>query len=352
MKRMKWIGLALVAALACGCQHGEALQWLHRLRGTAPEGPRPPVKVRTLAVGSPETLPDQVFSGAIEPEKSVVLTAPYGGTLTQLPVRKGERVGGGQAVAVVRSQSVESALQIAEASLAQAHDANDRLQRVYASGAVPEVQKIDIETQLAKAEAAAAAARRAVEDGTVKTPYRGVIGEVYVDRGVEVLPGQRIALLMDLSALNIRIDVHENDISKIVVGTTAIVSVPALGLENLAAVVTERGYVASPLTRSYSCVLRLRDARPELMPGMVVKASFAVRETQGEQRIVVPAAAVQMDTDGKYVWTVVDGRARKVHIVPGGYSGRGIVVADGLSVGDRVIVEGYQKVSTGMEVTE
>ena len=352
MKRWKWIGLAVVAVLACGCKLEEVSQWLDRIRGTAPEAPRPPVKVKTLSVGFPETLPDQVFTGEVEPEKSVLLTAPYGGTLTALPVHKGQRVGGGQAVAVIRSQSVVSALRIAEASLDQARDANERLQKVYASGAIPEVQKIDIETQLTKAEATAAAARRAVADGTVKTPYRGIIGELYVDRGVEVIPGQRIALLMDMSALNIRIDVHENDISSIVVGTPAIVSVPALGLENLPAVVSERGYVASPLTRSYSCTLRLADAHPELMPGMVVKASFAVPEVTGDQRIVVPAAAVQMDTEGKYVWTVVDGRVRKVHIVPDGFSGRGVIVLEGLSAGDRVIVEGFQKVSTGMEVTE
>ena len=350
--RRGWILLFVVAFLAGGCRTNELSQLLSRLKDADTQQPRPPVKVKTLAVGFPEILPDQIFSGEVEPEKSVVLTAPYAGTLTMLPVRKGERVGGGQAVAVVRSQSVTSALQIAEATLDQARDANERMQKVYASGAIPEVQKIDIETQLAKAEAAAAAARRAVADGTVKTPYRGIIGELYVDRGVEVLPGQRIALLMDMSALNIRIDVHENDISSIVVGTPAIVSVPALGLENLSAVVSERGYVASPLTRSYSCTLRLADAHPELMPGMVVKASFAVPETTGDRRIVVPASAVQMDTEGKYVWTVVDGRVRKVHIVPDGYSGRGVIVSEGLSSGDRVIVEGFQKVSTGMEVTE
>ncbi len=79
---------------------------------------------------------------------------------------------------MIRSQSVESALQFAEASLEQAKDANTRLQKVYASGAIPEIQKIDIETQLAKAEATAAAARRAKADGTVKTPYRGGIGEI------------------------------------------------------------------------------------------------------------------------------------------------------------------------------
>lgn len=350
--RKTLIPLTLSVLLLCGCDTPHVQEMLSRIRSDAPAAPRAPVKVKTLTVGFSETLSGQVFPGELEPEKSVVLTAPYGGTLSSLPVRKGAKVGGGQTVAVIRSQSVESALQIAEATLDQARDANTRLQKVYSSGAIPEVQKIDIETQLAKAEATAAAARKAKADGTMRAPYGGVIGELYADRGEEVLPGQRIALLMDITSLNVRIDVHENDISGLVVGTPAVISVPALGLDNLTAVVSERGYVASPVSRSYSCTLRMLGRHPDLMPGMVVKASFAVSPPGEDPRIVVPASAVLMDTEGKYVWTDRDGVACKVRIVPDGYSGHGVVVASGLSVGDKVIIEGYQKVSTGMKVTE
>ena len=344
--------LALVALMLGGCDSPQLQDMLGRIRSEAPAAPRAPVKVKTLTVGLAETLPGTVFPGELEPEKSVVLTAPYGGTLASVPVRKGIPVAGGQTVAVVRSQSVESALQIAEATLNQARDANTRLQKVYASGAIPEVQKIDIETQLAKAEAAAEAARKAKSDGAVRTPYGGVIGELYVANGEEVLPGQRIALLMDVSALRVRIDVHESDINSLSVGMPAVISVPALGLDNLTAVVSERGYVASPISRSYSCTLRMLGRHPDLMPGMVIKACFNESRADTDPRIVVPATAVLMDAEGKYVWTVQDGLACKVRIVPDGYSGRGIVVASGLSAGDKVIVEGYQKVSTGMKVTE
>ncbi|MBQ9659780.1 MAG: efflux RND transporter periplasmic adaptor subunit [Bacteroidales bacterium] len=339
----------LALPLLCACEQVSGL--VDGLRRQEAAGERPPVVVRTVAAGRAETLPGQVYTGETEPARSVLLTAPYGGTLTALPVTKGERLSGGQAVAVVRSQSVESAVDIAEATLSQAQDAHARLQKVFASGAIPEVQKIEIETQLAKAEAAARAARRTRADGTVKTPWRGVVGELYVNRGEEVLPGQRIALLMDLSEIRVRIDVHENDISSVVVGTPAVVSVPALGLEDLPAVVTERGYVASPLSRSYACLLRLADPVPGLMPGMAVKASFAAPLPE-DDRIVVPAAAVQMDTQGKYVWTVEGGRVQKTRITLGGYSGRGVVVRSGLLPGDRVIVDGWQKVSTGMTVAE
>ncbi len=347
--RKSWILPCLLLPLLCGCEQVEALVGRFRQPETVSE--RPPVRVRTVEAGRADHLPGQVYTGETEPERSVVLTAPYGGTLTGLPVSKGDFVAGGQTVAVVRSQSVESALDIAEATLSQAQDAHARMLKVYPSGAVPEVQKVDVETQLAKAEAAERAARRAVANGTVKTPYRGVIGELYVDRGVEVLPGQRIALLMDISRLNIRIEVHENDISSVVVGTPATVSIPALGLDDLPAVVAERGYVASPLSRSYACILQLAEQVPGLMPGMAVKAAFAA-PLPTEDRIVVPAAAVQMDTQGKYVWTVEDGRVLKTRVTLDGFTGRGVAIRSGLIPGDRVIVEGWQKVSTGMKVTE
>ncbi len=45
-----------------------------------------------------------------------------------------------------------------------------------------------------------------------------------------------------------------------------------------------------------------------------------------------------------------DGRATRRKITLAGYSGTGVIVSEGLQVGDKVIVEGYQKVSEGMKV--
>ena len=66
--------------------------------------------------------------------------------------------------------------------------------------------------------------------------------------------------------------------------------------------------------------------------------------------IVIPANAVLINNDGKFVWMAKDGRATRQTITISGYSGTGIVVSEGLHGGDLVIVEGYQKVSEGMKV--
>ena len=68
--------------------------------------------------------------------------------------------------------------------------------------------------------------------------------------------------------------------------------------------------------------------------------------------IVVSANAVLINSKGKFVWVVEDGCATRRQITLSGYSGNGVIVSEGLKIGDRVIVEGYQKVSEGMKVSE
>jgi len=65
---------------------------------------------------------------------------------------------------------------------------------------------------------------------------------------------------------------------------------------------------------------------------------------------IVPANVIQRDMNSTYVWTVKEGRVCRTDLVLDGFAGKGVLVKKGLSKGDLVIVEGFQKVSTGMKV--
>ena len=81
---------------------------------------------------------------------------------------------------------------------------------------------------------------------------------------------------------------------------------------------------------------------------MVVKAYIDSNMGDG---IIIPAAVIRTDMDGRYVWTVSeDGMVSKTYVVPSGFSGKGVVITEGLSAGDRIITDGVQKVCTGMKV--
>ena len=77
-----------------------------------------------------------------------------------------------------------------------------------------------------------------------------------------------------------------------------------------------------------------------------------IEETEPEQALVIPQAAVAVDQAGPYVLVVgEDGKAEQRRIRPGSIQGREITVTEGLDGGEKVIVGGLQKVRPGQVVT-
>jgi membrane fusion protein (multidrug efflux system) len=89
----------------------------------------------------------------------------------------------------------------------------------------------------------------------------------------------------------------------------------------------------------------------ELVDGEFVTA--VIRERREEQRLVVPQAALQVDQSGYYV-LVVDGqhKVEQRRVQTGANRDTEIVITSGLAEGDKVIVEGIQKVRPGQVVQE
>ena len=77
-----------------------------------------------------------------------------------------------------------------------------------------------------------------------------------------------------------------------------------------------------------------------LIDGQLV--SVALESGTAEQKIVIPQAALISDQEGVYVFIASDGKAAVRRVKPGGASGTGVVVEQGLTGGEQVIVEGIQ----------
>ncbi len=311
-------------------------------------GPRV-INVKVQTVENIGDVDAKSYVGTVRPSKSATLSCRYGGTLTSLPVVQGQQVSKGEVIAVIESQSVRSTLDMMQAKLDQAKDGYERLKKVYESGSVPKVKMVEIETQLAEAEASVKIAQQALDDCTVRAPYSGVVSDVYVDEGVELTIAEPLVKVVDINSLEITIPVPESEIGNVEIGKAAALTVPALNDRRIECRVTKKGISASPLSHSYECTLKPTAGDGELMPGMVCKVRLS---GNGTEKIVVPANSVKTGTEGRYVWTVVDGTARRADVTVDGFSGDGVVITSGLQPGDKLIVSGAQKVSNGMRVKE
>lgn len=319
----------------------ESANFLHRERNANP------VIVRTITVGEGDSYITSNYVGRVEPSKSVAILNRFPGTVEELNAVKGRRVSKGDVIARVKSESVQSAYDIARVTLEQAEDGYARAQKVYGSGSVTEVKMVEIRTQLEKARAAERSARQALEDCCIKAPFDGVVGDVYCHNGEQISTASPVVQILDIGSIEIHFNVPESEYADIPVGAKVDIEVPALK-KTVTGTVAVKGVTASALSHSYDFTVKSISDAVSLMPGMVCK----VRAVRGSGKgMVIPASSVMTDMNGRFIWGVTPGdTVCKTYVTTDGFAGNGIVITGGLSKGDRVIVDGSRKVSTGMKV--
>ena len=85
-----------------------------------------------------------------------------------------------------------------------------------------------------------------------------------------------------------------------------------------------------------------------LVDGQLVRVKL--ESGTAEEKIVIPQAALISDQEGVYVFVVEDGKAAIRRVNPGGVSGTGTIIEQGLHAGDQVVVEGSQSLRPGVPV--
>jgi len=86
----------------------------------------------------------------------------------------------------------------------------------------------------------------------------------------------------------------------------------------------------------------------ELIDGQLVRVFLEIGSP--EEKVVIPQAALLADQQGVYVFVVEDGKAVVKRVKPGAENGTGVVINEGLSGGEQVVVQGLQGLRPGIAV--
>ena len=339
MKSINPIALALTAVMlsACNAENDKS------------QATDEAVKVEVTQVKTATADRTSRYSGTVEEESGTLLSFAVGGTVSRVLVDEGDRVGKGQLIATLDAEQLTHNHAAAQAALAQAEDAYKRMEQLHGKGSLPEIKWVEAQTALERARASEQTARRQLADCRLYAPFSGVISKKFAEKGQNVGAGTQIAKLVAVGRMKVKIAVPESEMAQISVGQKADVTVEALGTAPIQGTVTEKGVAADPLSRSYEVKISLPKAGGKLLPGMV--ADVALRGGTSPAACILPAHIVQIDERNKtFVWVVSDGKAARRDINCGEYVGDGVTVTSGLKAGERVIVEGSQKVCNGTKV--
>ena len=347
--------MLLTSSLLVGCgKKEEAFNSLNMVKVKemlVGEGGLPAANGSSNTEGS-QAASDFDYSGTVQEENGAVLSFSQVGTIKQLRVKVGDRVHRGQLIASIDPTSVRNAYDMARSTRNQAADAYKRMKQLHDKGSLPEIKWVEAQSQLQQAVSAENIARKNLSDCNIYAPFDGIISEKNAEVGQNAAPGTPVVKLVTTSVLNVMISVPESEMTGIHIHQHANIQVQALDNRRFEGYVIEKGVIADPVSRSYTVKIRVEGAKDGLLPGMVTQVSLG-SISSSNTNIVIPAQLVQLgDDNSNFVWVDEGGKAVRRTIVTGAYQSNGVSIVSGLKYGDKLIVEGQQKVSSGTKVVK
>ena len=245
----------------------------------------------------------------------------------------------------VEFAGLQSALHGAEAEYASAGAKLALLQ----AGPRPE-EIAEAESQLAMAQADLTRARLSFAFCDTKSPIDGVVTRLTALQGMNVVPADQLATVVDLSELFVRLRVPSSYLSSIKPGAEVEVNVVSLEGETVTGRIARLGGEADPYTGDVDAFAVIPNPGGHLMPSLGCRARVWL--PQIDHALVVAVSAVA-DRDGTFVVSVVrDNKAYEVEVSVGVETRMYVQITDGLSSGDVVIVEGGYGLPDGCPVCE
>ena len=173
-----------------------------------------------------------------------------------------------------------------------------------------------------------------------------------IGAGETALPSQAVVSILDISSVKVKVSVPEAEVGSISANTSSIIKVEAINRSYEGGHI-EKGVTADAMTHTYDVRINVQNAERKLLPGMVASVQFAaVVQQQTERAAMLPVTAVQKKADGSlFVWTVAkDSTAHRTAVTIGSTQGNRIAITNGIEEGQRIVTEGYQKLSEGTKV--
>jgi membrane fusion protein, multidrug efflux system len=216
------------------------------------------------------------YSGTIEESETIPLSFSSVGTVSKVFVSEGALVKKGQLLATLDNTTYQNAYAMAHATEQQAEDAYNRLTPMHKNGNLSDIKYVEVETGLQQAKAAAAIAKKSLNDCNLYATTDGYIGKRSIDPGMTTIPNLTSITIVKINKVFARVAVSEGEISLIQKGQKANIKIGALGSTNYNGVVEEIGVVADPIVHTYKIKIGIENTNHAIKPGMICNATIEI----------------------------------------------------------------------------
>ena len=306
------------------------------------------VEVATLA---PEQFVEEIrLTSVAMANQDVMVAAEESGVIRELYVDRGSRVSEGDSIARIDDRVLSAQVAQARAAAELAAQTWDRRRRLWEVDSIgSEIAYLEARFGAEQTAASLAGLEERLARTVIRAPFAGVLDERLVDVGAMVGPGTPVGRLVNVNPIRVFAGVPERYAGDIRVGDQAMLDFEQLDGEPYSARIRYVGATVNSENRTFLIEVSVPNPNGLVKPQMV--ANMAVTRETVNEALVVPQDALIRVENGYVVYVAVERNGEQVaevrDVVLGPTRRNLVVIEEGVTAGERLIVAGHKEVENG-----
>jgi membrane fusion protein (multidrug efflux system) len=285
----------------------------------------------------------------LQAKESIEIRSELDARVTEINFAEGDAVEAGAVLARLDAGKLSAEVAEARARYELARQDYERGKTLVARKTISQQQFDQYRAALEAARAGLRLTGERRDDAVIVAPFRGLTGERHVSPGQYVDRGQLLSTLVQIDPLEVAFNVPERYVAQLAVGQKIEVKTAAFPEQSFRGDVYFIAPALDPRSRTVLVKAYVGNADGRLKPGMYasLELTFRVRPAA----LVIPENAVTYRGDATSVVVMnAEDRAEFRPVKLGARLSGVVEILDGVKPGERVIVEGHQKLAPGTRI--
>lgn len=286
--------------------------------------------------------------GVINANNDVAIASETQGKVVVVLAKIGSHVSAGAPIIQVDNELPKAKLLATETNYEKIRKDFERSEALHRDGLISDSQYESARLAYKGAEAEYIAAKRQYNNTTITTPISGIVSARPVDIGAMVSPGMPVANVVDISKLKVKLSIAEQDAFRLRVGDLVDVETDVYpGIQFPGRI--ESISVKADEAHTYPVEISLlNNTKYPLRAGMFGRVNFKMATVNNV--LAIPREALIGSIKEPQVYVIEDGKARLRKIVVGAEVGTKLIVLQGLSEGETIVINGQDNLKENVAV--
>ena len=193
-------------------------------------------------------------------------------------------------------------------------------------------------------------ARRSLSYANVYSPIDGYVSDRTADLGEYVSTTTKVATIVRINPLRVRIDIPEQAIPSVNVGQSVSVTTSAWPDRNFSGRIARISPNVTPTSRTLTVEAEIENGNGALKPGQF--ATVRILQSRAAPAVLVPSRAVRTESGVSRVFVIKDGKAQERQVQLGQNEGDLVEIKNGVVEHENVATSNIEQLSDGMTVKQ